>query len=283
MSKPMLIVVDDEPDMIEIVQYVAENIGFEVCTASNAREFQGIWDKTELSVIVMDIVLPDMDGHELLQWLVEQGCTVPILLMSGYDGKYLRSAESLGKIRGASVIGTLSKPFEVGDIETKLKQILGANSLWSDDMSVGVDILDADHKVLFQILHRLRWLLKTNVDPEALGRALADLRDYTDYHFKREEALMEACDYPNLLNHGKVHEGIIAKVEGFIQEASVEPSVLVANELVEYLENWLQVHIKELDKDYQDWMAGKDEIIRKTNRKFQEKYGIGKIAMSNVA
>lgn len=283
MSKPLLIVVDDEPNMVKLVQYVAENIGFEVCTASSAREFQEIWDKTEPSAIVMDIIMPGMDGHELLQWLVEQGCTAPILLMSGYDGKYLRSAETLGKMRGASIVDTLSKPFRVDDVETKLKQILETVSLWSDDLSVGVGVIDADHKVLFQILHRLRWLLKSGDDAGTFGKALADLRDYTDYHFKREEALMEACDYPNLPNHRKVHEGIIAKVEGFIQEASVEPSVLVANELVEYLEVWLQVHIKELDKDYQDWMAGKDEIIRKTNRKFQEKYGIGKIAMSNVA
>jgi CheY-like chemotaxis protein len=147
MSKPVLIIVDDEPDMVEIVQYIAEMIGFDVRTASGAEAFQKIWKKTRPSAIVMDVVMPAMDGHELLQWLVEQGCTAPVLLMSGYNGKYLSSAERLGKVRGASIVGTLSKPFSVGDIEAKLKQILDTVSVWSDDMSVGIDIIDADHRV----------------------------------------------------------------------------------------------------------------------------------------
>lgn len=283
MSKPLLIVVDDEPGIVRFVRSAAEEIGFEVCVASNGKEFQKIWDKTEPSAIVTDVVMPEMDGHELLQWLVEQGCTTPILLMSGYDGKYLFSAETLGKLHGANIVGTLDKPFRVDALKIHLKQILETISLWSDDMSVGVDVLDADHKVLFQILHRLREIVKTGDDPETLSKALAALREYTDYHFKREEALMEACDYTNLPTHRKVHEKIIAKVEGFIEENSVEPCILVTNELVDYLENWLQVHIMEKDKNYQDWMAGKDEVIKKTNREFQEKRGAGKIAIFNVA
>lgn len=283
MSKPLLIIVDDEPDMVEIVQYVAETIGFEVRAASSALEFQKIWGQTKPSAITMDIVMPGMDGNELLQWLVEQGCTAPILLISGYDGKYLSSAERLAKVRGATVVGTLGKPFAVDEVEDKLKQILETDSLWSDDMSVGIDIIDADHKVLFQILHRLRGVLKTGDAAGTLDKALTDLRDYTDYHFKREEALMEACDYPNLQNHRKVHERIIAKVEGFIQEVPAEPKILVTNELVDYLEAWLQVHIRGMDKNYQDWMAGKDEIIRKTNHEFQENRNFEKITISNVA
>jgi DNA-binding response OmpR family regulator len=145
MSKPILVVVDDDPDMADIIQYVAEEIGFEVRAAFNAIDFQKIWHETEPTAIVLDIVMPDIDGNELLQWLVEEGCSVPILLVSGYDGKYLRSAESLGKNRGAPIVGTLRKPFAVDDVSAKLKQIIETTSLWSDNMSVGVEILDADH------------------------------------------------------------------------------------------------------------------------------------------
>lgn len=283
MNKPLLIIVDDEPNMVEIVQYAAETIGFKVCTAFSAREFQKIWNQSKPSAVVMDIIMPDMDGHELLQWLVEQGCTAPILLMSGYDGKYLHTAETLGKTRGAPVVGTLSKPFAVDEVESKLKQILETISLWSDDMSVGVGVIDSDHKVLFQILHHLRRLLKTGDEAEALRKALADLHEYTDYHFKREEALMEACEYPGLPNHRKAHERIIAKIKVYIQKTAAEPGLFQANELVEYLEAGLQAHIMEMDHDYQGWMAGQDETIRKTNREFQEKCGVSKIPKSHAA
>lgn len=291
MSKPLLIIVDDEPEIIVIVQYVGEMVGFEVTTATSVREFQKIWNKTEPSAIVMDLIMPDMDGHELLQWLVEQGCTAPILLMSGYDGKYLRSAEMLGKTRGAPIVGTFRKPIAVDGLKVKLKQILETVSKWTDDMSVGVDIIDADHKVLFRIFYSIQGLLKTDhpgllktgPGEETLSKALLDLREYTDYHFKREEALMEACDYPGLPNHREAHEKIIAKVERVILEAKVEPDILTAYELVEYLETWLQVHIRGMDKNYQNWMDGKDEIIRKTNLEFQKKRGVGKITLPNVA
>jgi DNA-binding response OmpR family regulator len=139
MNKPILAVVDDDPDMADIIQYVAEEVGFEARVAFNAIEFQKIWHETELSAIVMDIVMPDMDGNELLLWLVEEGCSVPILLVSGYDVKYLRAAESLGKIRGAPVVGTLRKPFAVDEVGAKLKQILETTSLRSENMSVGTN------------------------------------------------------------------------------------------------------------------------------------------------
>lgn len=283
MRKPLLIVVDDEPGMVKIVQSVAKKNGFDVRTASGGKEFQKIWNKTNPSVIVMDIIMPSIDGHELLQWLAERGCTTPILLMSGYDGKYICSAETLGKARGAPVVDTLHKPFRIDVLEAKLKQILGMISLWSDELSVNVDVLDADHKVLFQTFHRLRVLAKTDANMEALSKELADLYYYTDYHFKREEALMEACEYPNLPSHRKIHEEIVAKIKGFIHEAPVEPNLLLTNELVDYLENWLQGHIMESDKDYQDWMAGKDELIQITNCEFQEKYTIGGATVPNVA
>ncbi|HIJ45578.1 MAG TPA: response regulator, partial [Rhodospirillaceae bacterium] len=89
MAKPILIVVDDELEMAEFIETAGLSLGFEVRIATSAEGFQKIWAEAEPSAIVMDIVMPDMDGIELLQWLVERKCTVPIILMSGYDGKYL--------------------------------------------------------------------------------------------------------------------------------------------------------------------------------------------------
>ncbi len=128
MTRPLLIVVDDEPEMAEFVGDVAETLGFDVRIATSAKGFQEIWPASEPSAVVMDVVMPDMDGNELLQWLTEHDCTVPIVLMSGYDGKYLELAEKLGTARGAPVVGTLRKPIRLRDLEALLNDLLQACS-----------------------------------------------------------------------------------------------------------------------------------------------------------
>ncbi len=128
MGKPLLIVVDDEPDMAEFVQTIGEMAGFESRITTSAKEFQNIFAETEPSVIVMDIVMPDMDGNELLQWLVEQKCSVPVVLVSGYGGKYIKIVSDLGSSRGVPIVGTLTKPFGVDELGTMLKGLREVNS-----------------------------------------------------------------------------------------------------------------------------------------------------------
>lgn len=120
MVKPILIVVDDDPEMANLVANVGEYSGFDVYATTSAREFQKVWAECEPSVIVMDLVMPNIDGVELLIWLAEQNSPASIILMSGYGGKYLDIAEDLGTVKGDRVAGTLAKPFEVSDLEKLL-------------------------------------------------------------------------------------------------------------------------------------------------------------------
>lgn len=123
MTKPLLIVVDDQPAITKFVDDVAVKIGFEVRSTFSAREFQQAYLSTDPVGIVMDIVMPDMDGNELLQWLAEQGSMTPVVLMSGYDDQYLDTAKRLGEARGVVVVGTLVKPFLMGELEKILVDI----------------------------------------------------------------------------------------------------------------------------------------------------------------
>ena len=124
MTKPLLIIVDDDRDMAEFVCDVGEDLGFEVKICTSAKEFQAAYSLKIPTGIVMDIVMPDMDGNELLKWLVDQGCITPIVIMSGYGGKYMAAAEKLGKSLGASGAGTLPKPIRVDDLEPVLQEII---------------------------------------------------------------------------------------------------------------------------------------------------------------
>ena len=123
MTKPLLIVVDDERYIDEFICELAEDVGFEVKIETSAKKFQETYVATKPIGIVMDIVMPEMDGNELLQWLGQQDRTVPTILISGHDGKYIQAAEMIGNASGAVIIGSLTKPMRADDLEPMLQAI----------------------------------------------------------------------------------------------------------------------------------------------------------------
>ena len=124
-TKPLLIVVDDERDMAEIVGHVGETVGFGVRIATSAAEFKQVWRERKPDAIVMDIIMPDMDANELIEWVIGNDKTVPIILDSGYGDMYLPSVKALANARGANIIDTLTKPIDFERLEAAFKKVLG--------------------------------------------------------------------------------------------------------------------------------------------------------------
>ena len=124
MIKPQLLIVDDELDIAEFVGDVGKALGFDVTTSKSGTEFQDKYSTRKPSAIVMDIVMPDKDGIELINWLCEKKCTAPIILMTGYDVLYVETAKKLGLKKGCRVIGTLRKPFTEEELEPLLQKII---------------------------------------------------------------------------------------------------------------------------------------------------------------
>jgi len=123
-TKPKILVVDDEPLMTNMISEVGELGGFDVIETNSAKEFQSAWQVHDPTVVIMDIIMPDMDGVELLKWLSEDKCLTPIILMSGYDKNYLESASTVGTEKGNTIIGTLTIPFQLAELEALLKEAL---------------------------------------------------------------------------------------------------------------------------------------------------------------
>jgi YesN/AraC family two-component response regulator len=72
-------------------------------------------------VIILDIVMPDVDGIEVIQWLAEQRSQARIILMTGFDPRYAKIAEHVGTFKMKSEITTLLKPISVTDITAALR------------------------------------------------------------------------------------------------------------------------------------------------------------------
>lgn len=120
MVNKVALVVDDDADFAAFVADVAEGIGYEVHTHRSARAGLDAMKAGHPSVIVMDVVMPDMDGVELVQAIGRENPEIPVIVMSGYDERYLDLVKTLGQANGARVIATLTKPFTADELETAL-------------------------------------------------------------------------------------------------------------------------------------------------------------------
>lgn len=112
-----LIVVDDNEEMGAFVGDVAELAGFRVETLTAAQDLIKMTDDIHPDVIVLDIVMPDMDGIELIRELARRKVASKIIVMSGYNNDYLDNAERLAQCQGLDIVGSFTKPASLVDLE----------------------------------------------------------------------------------------------------------------------------------------------------------------------
>lgn len=86
---------------------------------------------------------------------------------------------------------------------------------WTEDLSVGVNLFDDEHKRLFELVNNLNQLIMVGDKAAAMEKALSGLIDYTKYHFKNEEGIMKKHGYPAFDKHKIEHDKLTAKVEDF--------------------------------------------------------------------
>lgn len=127
---------------------------------------------------------------------------------------------------------------------------------WTEDLSVGVNLFDDEHKRLFELVNNLNQLIMVGDKAAALEKALAGLIDYTKYHFKNEEGIMKKHGYPAFDKHKIEHDKLTAKVEDFYTRLN-EGKANFSLELIKFLQDWLVNHIQGTDKEYKSFFAGK--------------------------
>lgn len=125
---------------------------------------------------------------------------------------------------------------------------------WSQEFSVGVDEIDEQHKMLFELLDRLFLAAVKREDQQLTVEVLASLIDYTKTHFALEERLLEESGYPALPGHRLDHQHFIEQVNAMAHKFHVEDRS-VTLDLINFLRNWLQNHIRRSDMAYAAHLA----------------------------
>ena len=114
-----ILVIDDDNSVCELVSALARTMGFECVATKDAATFSNLVFP-DASLILLDLMMPGMDGIEVLRLLGERRCRSRILLMSGMDKRILETAEKLAHSLGLMVVGHLQKPFPI----TELRRLL---------------------------------------------------------------------------------------------------------------------------------------------------------------
>ena len=116
-----LLVVDDEVAFAEVVREAASRNGFAVAVAHNGVDARLRYTEFQPDVIVLDIVMPEADGIEFIEWLGTQGATARLLVVTGYNPSYAKLAERLAEARGLSSVSVLTKPVRIATLLTALR------------------------------------------------------------------------------------------------------------------------------------------------------------------
>lgn len=118
MRKQMILIVDDEPPIIRLIKAKLRVDGYEVLTASRGDEALKVLQVESPDLVVLDVMMPDMDGFETLR-RIRQSSQVPVVMLTarGSDGDKLKGLQS-----GAD--DYITKPFNPDELEARIAAVL---------------------------------------------------------------------------------------------------------------------------------------------------------------
>jgi EAL domain-containing protein (putative c-di-GMP-specific phosphodiesterase class I)/FixJ family two-component response regulator len=143
-----LLVLDDDMDVARIVARVGQSAGFETRITSEPEQFLEEVARWDPSHIALDLVMPRMDGVEVMRRLAEVGCRARLILTSGVGTRVLDAARRSASAYGLHVVGAAQKPFGAA----QLRQLLTAapeprQASWEPDDAPHVR-LEESHEAL---------------------------------------------------------------------------------------------------------------------------------------
>lgn len=127
---------------------------------------------------------------------------------------------------------------------------------WKDNYSVGIESIDNDHKKLLHLINNLQTAIDYKTDKLFERQTLDEVLDYTKYHFRREEGLMENNGYPDFVPHKEKHDKMIEVVNKYVHAYEKGESDAIES-LLAYLKSWLINHINGTDQEYSEFLISK--------------------------
>ncbi len=124
MTGELILLVDDEPNIIELAQLYLEREGYRIITASNGKAALDAVEKQRPALMVLDVMMPEVDGLEVCRTLRGKKDPVAILMLTARD-------EDIDKILGLELGADdyLTKPFNPRELVARVKAVLRRSSI----------------------------------------------------------------------------------------------------------------------------------------------------------
>lgn len=199
-----------------------------------------------------NVAQSSMVSSEVAQDIARVSQTAAELAESGSDvensamdiekiADYLKSLSTQFKIDKAYMVSAAVKETSLARISELMR--------WDSSLQLGISQIDDQHKQLVGMINDLHRAMKQRQTMVVTGGILERLVSYTVFHFDVEEKLFQKHNYPELSEHKKVHENLVAKVKDFKTKVE-QGDATISMELMDFLKDWLVSHIKGTDKKY---------------------------------
>jgi hemerythrin len=136
------------------------------------------------------------------------------------------------------------------------------NLVWNENLSVGVPLIDEQHKTLIKRLNDVSAAIESARGENEIAKTLSFLSEYTDFHFSTEEKYMQENNYPGLEQQRTKHKDFMGTSANLEQDFEEEGSTgALADAINTFLINWLTKHIQGLDQEFGHFLSEKGIVI----------------------
>ena len=122
---------------------------------------------------------------------------------------------------------------------------------WKDEYSIGIELIDVQHRHIFDIANSTYELLKNDLGSDKYSeiiQLIEDLRQYTKYHFKCEEEYMLQINYLNYNNQKIEHDAFIKKIDSLNLDKIEQDKDKYIEDLLVFILEWILDHILRKDR-----------------------------------
>ena len=183
MSKKKILIVEDEIKILEVVTSLMEKQGYEVYQAEDGKQALKIFYNNEISLIILDLMLPDISGEEICMKIREKSRVPIIMLTAKVDESNLLQGLDIG------ADDYITKPFSLMELVARVKAILRRTSEELNPLYNSFQNGDLYINVEANIIKKKNELLNLT---QSEWKILLSLMKYTNKVFTREELIQIA-------------------------------------------------------------------------------------------
>lgn len=121
-AKRKLLVIDDQKGVALVVSRIAEELGFESQVLTGSESAVTVFMDFEPDVVMLDMIMPEKDGIDVLNEMLLVGARCRFVLTSGLSNAYLRLGEQVARFHDGARVSVLRKPFRRAELLSALTE-----------------------------------------------------------------------------------------------------------------------------------------------------------------